>query len=83
MASRVKQEVGSPHEMAFVGCLPRRAKRMTARPRLLILTHSNCSSLQGYFLALLVSEWEMQGIEVLYSARLRFLGAGRRLFYSC
>jgi hypothetical protein len=38
---------------------------MTARPRLLILTHSNCSSLQGYFLALLVSEWEMQGIEVL------------------
>ena len=33
--------------------------------RILILTHSNAPSLQGYFLARVVNEWKTQGIEVL------------------
>jgi len=32
---------------------------------ILILTHSNTLSLQGYFLALLVKEWEARGIRVM------------------
>jgi hypothetical protein len=32
---------------------------------ILILTHSNRLSLQGYFLALLVKEWEARGIQVM------------------
>jgi hypothetical protein len=32
---------------------------------ILILTHSNRLGLQGYFLALLVKEWEARGIQVI------------------
>ena len=32
---------------------------------ILILTHSNRLGLQGYFLALLVKEWEARGIQVM------------------
>jgi hypothetical protein len=38
---------------------------MMAVSRILILTHSNAPTLQGYFLARVVSEWKTQGIEVL------------------
>lgn len=38
---------------------------MTAVSRILILTHSNALTLQGYFLARVVNEWKTQGIEVL------------------
>jgi hypothetical protein len=38
---------------------------MTTVSRILILTHSNAATLKGYFLARVVSEWKMQGIEVL------------------
>lgn len=38
---------------------------MMAVSRILILTHSNAVTLQGYFLARLVNEWKTQGIEVL------------------
>jgi hypothetical protein len=38
---------------------------MTGPSRILILTHTNAVTLKGYFLARLVSEWKMHGIEVL------------------
>ena len=38
---------------------------MNAPSRILILTHTNAVTLKGYFLARIVSEWKMQGIEVL------------------
>jgi hypothetical protein len=36
-----------------------------ALSRILVLTHSNAATLEGYFLARIVNEWKMQGIEVL------------------
>ena len=38
---------------------------MNGPSRILILTHTNAATLKGYFLARIVSEWKMQGIEVL------------------
>ena len=38
---------------------------MNGPSRILILTHTNAVTLKGYFLARIVSEWKMQGIEVL------------------
>jgi hypothetical protein len=38
---------------------------MTVPSRILILTHTNAVTLRGYFLNRVVSEWKMQGIEVL------------------
>jgi len=38
---------------------------MNASSRILILTHTNAVTLKGYFLARIVNEWRLQGIEVL------------------
>jgi hypothetical protein len=38
---------------------------MTAPSRILILTHTTAETLKGYFLARVVREWKMEGIDVL------------------